>query len=303
VREESKTSGVPFGKPAKGFSFLAYNRLMSENASSPSLSNLLSEPRLWNEVAEAFSGSFARHLARFGEDALRLAQVGPGMRIADVACGPGMLSLAAAQLGATVTAIDFSPEMIALLRESARSEGARIDARVGDGMALPLAGASCDAAFSMFGLIFFPDRGKGFRELLRILAPGGRAVVGSWVPEERVPLRSDLNRTLCALVPDLPFASGNRPLGEPEEFRAEMAAAGFRGVEVHEVTHEFVSPSIDDYWNTMERGTAPYRAVREWVGPERWTEVRRKLIELLQAKWGTGPQRIPMIANLGMGFA
>jgi ubiquinone/menaquinone biosynthesis C-methylase UbiE len=275
---------------------------MSENTFSSSLSNLLSEPRLWDEVAEAFSGSVAFHLAKFGEDALRLAQVGAGMRIADVACGPGTLSLAAARLGATVTAIDFSPEMIALLRESARAEGARIEARVGDGMALPLADASCDAAFSMFGLIFFPDRGKGFRELLRILAPGGRAVVSSWVPEERIPLRADMNRTLCALVPDLPFAGRNRPLAEAGEFRAEMAAAGFRGVEVHEVTYQFESSSIEDYWDTMERGTPPARAVREWVGPEHWTEVRQKLIELLQAKWGTGPQRIPMIANLGIGY-
>jgi len=225
------------------------------------------------------------------------------MRIADVACGPGALSLAAARLGATVTAIDFAPEMVALLREAAQREGVRIDARVGDGMALPLADESCDASFSMFGLIFFPDRGKGFRELLRILAPGGRAVVGSWVPDERIPFKADMNRTLCALIPELPFASGNRPLGEASEFRAEMAAAGFRGVEVHEATHEFTWPSIEDYWNTMERGTAPYRAVREWAGPKRWIEARRKFIKSLQARWGTGALRIPMIANLGIGYA
>jgi SNF2 family DNA or RNA helicase len=71
--------GRSLRKTIQRFFFLAYNRPMSENTPSPSLSILLSEPRLWNEVAEAFSGSFARHLAKFGEDALRLAQVGPGM--------------------------------------------------------------------------------------------------------------------------------------------------------------------------------------------------------------------------------
>jgi ubiquinone/menaquinone biosynthesis C-methylase UbiE len=231
-----------------------------------------------------------------------MAQVGPGMRIADVACGPGTLSLAAVRLGAKVTAIDFSPEMIALLREAAQGEGAQIDARVGDGMALPLGTASCDAAFSMFGLIFFPDRARGFRELLRILAPGGRAVVGSWLPDERVPLRADLNRTLSELIPELPISSRNRPLSDANEFRAEMTAAGFRNVEVVEVMHELESPSIEDYWETLERSTPPVRAVRESVAPERWTEVRRKLMEAMQARWGSGPVRIPMIANLGIGW-
>jgi ubiquinone/menaquinone biosynthesis C-methylase UbiE len=274
---------------------------MPKNLHARSLQERLSEPRLWNEVAEAFSGVIAHHLALYGEDALRMAQVGPGIRVADVACGSGTLSLAAARLGATVTAIDFSPEMIVLLRKAAQDEGVRIDARVGDGMALPLGTASCDAAFSMFGLIFFPDRAKGFRELRRILAPGGRAVVGSWVAEERVPIRVDLYRTLSELIPDFPLVNRNRPLGDAAEFSAEMTAAGFHGVKIVEVTHELESSSIEDYWDTLERATPPVRAVRESIEPERWSDARGKLIGAMQSRWGSGPVRIPMIANLGIG--
>jgi ubiquinone/menaquinone biosynthesis C-methylase UbiE len=275
---------------------------MSENGRSASLQERMSVPRLWNEVAEAFSGEIARHLALYGEDALRMAQVGPGLRIADVACGTGTLSLAAARLGATVTAIDFSQEMIAQLQKSADREGAVIDARVGDGMALPLGTASCDAAFSMFGLIFFPDRAQGFRELLRVLAPGGRAVVGSWLPDERVPLRADMFRTLAALIPELLVAGRLRALSDAEEFHAEMTAAGFRDVEVVEVTHALESPSIESYWETMERSTPPVIAMREALAPERWNEARRKLMEAMQSRWGSGPVSIPMIANLGIGW-
>jgi ubiquinone/menaquinone biosynthesis C-methylase UbiE len=275
---------------------------MPEKIHTSSLQERMSEPRLWNEVAEAFSGDIAPHLALYGEDALRMAQVGPGLRVADVACGTGTLSLAAARLGATVTSIDFSPEMIAQLQKAAEREDTRIDARVGDGMALPLGTASFDAAFSMFGLIFFPDRAKGFRELLRILAPGGRAVVGSWLSDERVPLRADLFRTLAALLPELSVAGRSRALSNADEFRAEMTAAGFRGVEVVEVTHALESPSIEEYWNSLERSTPPVRAVRESVEPERWTVVHRKLIESMQTRWGSGPVSVPMIANLGIGW-
>jgi ubiquinone/menaquinone biosynthesis C-methylase UbiE len=277
-----------------------YNRVMTGHTHSHSFS-ALSEPQIWDEVAEAFSGVMARHLAKYGEEALRMAQVGPGLRVADVACGSGPLSLAAAALGAKVTAIDFSPQMIAQLQKAAQEEGLQIDARVGDGMALPLGTASCDAAFSMFGLIFFPDRAKGFQELRRILAPGGRAVVGSWLFDERVPICAYLNRTLSALIPEFPIAKRSRPLSNASDFSAEMTAAGFHGVKIIEVTHELESPSIADYWDTLERATPPVRAVRESVAPERWTEVRRKLMEAMQARWGSGPVRVPMIANLGIG--
>jgi ubiquinone/menaquinone biosynthesis C-methylase UbiE len=277
---------------------------MTEIPMNSASSNPLAEPRLWNQNAEAYSGSIAPNHARFAEDALRLAQVEAGMRIADVACGPGPLSLAAARRGATSTAIDFSPGMIAQLREAMRREGiTQIDAREGNGMELPLADASCEAAFSMFGLIFFPDRHRGFQELLRVLVPGGRAVVSSWVPVERMPAMADIFRSLGELLPDLPFGGKQTPLGDAEEFRAEMADAGFREVEVHEVTHMIETPSIEEFWLTRERSAPPIQAVREAVGPERWAEVRQNLLNSLLAKWGTEPLRVAMIANLGVGRA
>lgn len=279
-----------------------YNRFMPENIHLPSLQEKLAESRLWSEVAEAFSKEIAHHLALYGEDALRMAKVGSGLRVADIACGTGTLSLAAARLGATVKALDFSPEMIAQLQNAAQREGVKIDAQVGNGMALPLGDGSCDAAFSMFGLIFFPDRAKGFCELLRILAPGGRAVVSSWLPDERVPLRADMFRTLAALLPELSVAGRIRALSDAEEFRAEMTAAGFRGVEVVEVTHVLESPSIESYWETLERCTPPVIAMREALAPERWNEARQKLMEAMQSRWGNGSISIPMIANLGIGW-
>ena len=54
-------------------------------------------------------------LREFVADALELAHLAPGERVLDVATGPGTLALAAARAGARVSAIDFSPEMIAEL--------------------------------------------------------------------------------------------------------------------------------------------------------------------------------------------
>jgi len=278
-----------------------YNRPMNATA-VPTASNPLAEPRLWNEVAPIYSKVFARHLARYGEDALTLAGVTAGSRVVDVACGPGTLSLAAARRGATVSALDFSVEMIRCLQAAAEREELHIDARVGNGMELPFADDCCGAAFSMFGLIFFPDRARGFRELLRVLKPGGYAVVGSWAPVERVPMMNEVYSTLCALVPNLPFGS-RRPLSNAEEFHAEMCAAGFSQIEVREATHELEAASVEDFWNILESGTPPFRVVREKLGEVHWAAVRRELIASLKAKWGEGTVRVAMIANLGIGRA
>ena len=94
----------------------------------------------------------------------------PGSRIVDVACGPGTLSVLAAQAGHQLDALDFSRPMITKLTERMMALGVRaIKSHVGDGQALPFPDGTFDAGFSMFGLMFFPDRAKGFAELRRVL--------------------------------------------------------------------------------------------------------------------------------------
>lgn len=265
-------------------------------------SNPLAVAKPWDLVAEEYEKDIVPQFAGFARDALRLAGVAEGMLVVDVACGPGTLCFEAVRLKAHVSAIDFSPEMIRRLQLRAGSVPAgAIETQVGDGMALPFADASFDAAFSMFGLMFFPDRGKGFQELGRVLKPKGCAVVSSWVPVERVPLLADIYGTLAGLLPGSPFGAIKPPLADPAEFRAEMEAAGLRDVHVHEVEHGLVADSVDQYWTTVARSTPHIRLIREHVGAEAWAALSIRMLDRLHERWGTGPQHVPMIANLAVG--
>lgn len=85
-----------------------------------------------------------------------------------------------------------------------------------DGQALPFDDNIFDGAFSLAGLIFFPDRAAGFRELRRVLRPGRRAVVSS-IASVQGPLGRVLD-AIRAMLPGLPSAGGNGPLGDPVEF-------------------------------------------------------------------------------------
>ena len=264
--------------------------------------NPLAGPRLWNRAAPDYLRDVAPGLSLFAADALRLAQVRAGMRIADVACGPGSLSFAAVGIGAHASALDFSPGMITLLEERVHREGMpRVDAQVGDGMALPWPDAQFDAAFSMFGLIFFPDRARGLAELRRVLRPGGRAVVSSWVPADQVPVMAEIFGTLGAELPDLPFTRMRPPLSDSDEFRPELAAAGFEAVEVHRVEHLLEVPSVLEYWRALERSTPPLIAARESVPGARWTEVAGAIGRRLEERYGSGPMSVPLMAFLGVG--
>jgi ubiquinone/menaquinone biosynthesis C-methylase UbiE len=177
-------------------------------------------PESWELVADAYTAEVLSHFELFARDALALAALPPASRVLDVATTPGTLALMASRAGAAVTAIDFSPAMIANLRRRAAEAGATaIDVRVGDGQALPLEDDSYDGVFSLFGLMFFPDRGAGFREFRRVLRPGRRAVVSAWAPfAGPFALMMD---SIRRMLPGLP-SQGKWPLGDPEDFRIEM---------------------------------------------------------------------------------
>ena len=263
--------------------------------------NPLSEPLPWNLVAAGYAAETAPEFVSFARAALSATGIGAGHHVADVACGPGTLAFEAAALGATVRALDFSEAMLERLR--ARAETDRVTtivAEAGDGMALPWPDACVDAAFSMFGLIFFPDRARGLTELLRILRPNGRAVVSSWVPFDRLPAIAALFEALRAALPGLPFGKGEAPLGHPDQVRAEFEAAGFVDVEVRSHTHVIEVPDVATFWDSMTRTMAPVTLLAHRLGPA-WATTAAQILEELHRRLGDGPVRMEMTANLGFG--
>jgi ubiquinone/menaquinone biosynthesis C-methylase UbiE len=263
----------------------------------------LSSPAPWNLVATAYANEIVPMFEHYSAEALRRAQPPSTGAIVDVATGPGTLAVLAARAGLRVSALDFSDEMVTELRRRIdREKLANIDVCVGDGMRLPYADGSFQGAFSMFGLMFFPDRGRGFRELHRVLADGARAVVSSWLPLDRIPLLALALATLRDLLPPPPgtppFAP---PLAQPDECIAEMSAAGFRNVQVVEITHESTAPSMKELWASMERTTAPV-SFAKWQLRDGWSPVSRAIEDRLVATFGEGAQTMRMPAYLTIGI-
>src|SRR5215472_9061910 len=111
------------------------------------------------------------------------AGVRPGQRVLDVACGTGVVAVTAARLGARVTGLDLTPELVAHARENASIAGVEIEWHEGDVEGLPFGDAAFDVVVSQFGHIFAPRPAVAVAEMLRVLKPGGTIAFSSWPPE------------------------------------------------------------------------------------------------------------------------
>jgi SAM-dependent methyltransferase len=264
------------------------------------MSSPLATAEPWDLVASAYATESLRNFDVYARAAIELAQLPPSPRVADVAAGPGTISLQIAAVGGRVSAIDLSESMLAQLRARAAAAGvaAAIEVHHGDAQELPFASGAYDAAFSMFGLMFFPDRHAGLTELRRVLKPGGRGVISSWVPFAG-PF-GELMKTVSEFIPDLPLGGSKQPLSSREEIVAEMTAAGFRDVRVEVVPHAMTSPSFDDFWSSIQRTNAPLVLLQKRLG-DRWTRVAPQIRERIRATLGDGPLTISRGAYVGIG--
>lgn len=268
----------------------------------------MSSPLPWDLVSSAYSDEVVPFFEHYATDALRLAVPATGVRIVDVACGPGTLALLAAQRGHLVDAIDFSPAMIERFEARRLTLGLdNVTAKLGDGQALPFPDATYGAGFSMFGLMFFPDRAKGFAELRRVLLPGARVVVSSWQPLEDNPVIAAMfqavRTTFAALVPDAPpLAVADLPLSTAELCRAEMSES-FAEVEVHAISHVQRFETADLVWSYVERTMAPMVMMRRALGDEKWARIPAAASDAVVRALGDGPPELLMPAWLTVGVA
>ncbi len=266
-------------------------------------SNPLSGPKPWNMVADDYVDVAMPLLGLFAEVAIERAAIGPATRVVDVAAGPGTVACRVAARAASVDAIDFSSGMVARCRASADALGLRnVTVCQGDGQSLPYADSTFDLGFSMFGLMFFPDRVRGFRELCRVLRPGGRAFITSWASVEKSPLMLARIAAWKDADPSAPSPQKNvMTLEDPELFACEMGKAGFVDVTVAPVYRDREFRDLDELCDATTRGNAPFAMVRREVGEREWQRRVGMVRDYLGSHYGPFPLRLGSTAYLGHG--
>src|SRR6478609_2154750 len=132
-------------------------------------------------------GDFTRIAASMresGEALVRDLGITSGLRVLDVGCGDGTTAVPAAQLGADVLGVDIASNLVAAGNARARELGLdNLTFQEGDASDLKdLGDAEFDLVISIFGAMFAPRPFDVAKELTRVTRPGGRIVMGNWIP-------------------------------------------------------------------------------------------------------------------------
>src|ERR1700739_2348547 len=130
----------------------------------------------------------------------------PGLKVLDLGCGDGTTAIPEAKLGATVLGVDIAGNLVEAGNKRAKAEGlANINFQEGDAIALDnLSDKSFDLVVSIFGAMFAPKPFEVAKEMVRVTKPGGRIVMGNWIPNDPTSFVSQLLKISSSFMPPPP---------------------------------------------------------------------------------------------------
>ena len=252
----------------------------------------------------AIDSSFTTDVAKFYESTLvplifrpyardladRTLRLAPGS-VLEVACGTGVVTRELAAVlpeECTIVATDLSEAMVAHGQQIGTPRP--VSCRQADVMDLPYADGTFDAVVCQFAVMFFPDRVAAYREIRRVLRPGGAFLFNVWNSIERNEFADVVTRAVGTLYPEDPplfLARTPHGYGSPAEIEAELKDTGFVTCEL--VPRDDVSVAAAPGLAAVAycQGT-PLRneiLAREPEGLERATEVAA---EALRSRFGEG---------------
>jgi SAM-dependent methyltransferase len=128
----------------------------------------------------------AQGMRESGEQLVASLDITSGLDILDLGCGDGTTALPSARLGANVLGVDIARNLVEAAKARAKDEGLT-NCRFEEGDASNLVGLkddSFDLVVSIFGAMFAPRPDRVAEEMIRVTRPGGRVVMGNWIPND-----------------------------------------------------------------------------------------------------------------------
>ncbi len=210
-----------------------------------------------------------------------------GERWLDLACGTGAVAERAAEAGASVVGIDFAPALVDVAKRRASERGFEIEYRIGDCEDLADVGdASFGVVSSSFGIMFCPDHAAVAHELGRVLPPGGRLGLVSWVPD------GGIGRMFGMMAPFQPSPppGADAPLDWGRRAYVEELLGGAFELEFDEGISTARIASGEEYWQLFSTNFGPAKTLAESLDDETREEFHRAWVDFFETGYRVGDE-------------
>lgn len=204
--------------------------------------------------------------------------VSAGQEVLDVAAGSGNFAVLAAREGASVMALDLSPDQVELGRARSEAEGLSVEWVEGDAEDLPFEDERFDCVGSVFGAVLTPQPEVVARELFRVTRPGGTVGLTAWP-------KDGFQDRLFTLVASYSPVQDNLPRhteiwGSEELIRSRLEPLA-SSVTVESPTLTWDGESPEAVFDTGTSAAGPAAALRAALPEERWNELRSEAVALI----------------------
>jgi ubiquinone/menaquinone biosynthesis C-methylase UbiE len=234
----------------------------------------------------------------YAEDLAGRVKVPSDGVVLETACGTGVVTRHLRRLlpeGTRIIATDFSPDMLAIARDSMTGQSA-IEFDTADATALTFSDDSIDCMVCQFGIMFFPDLPLAYSEAARVIKPGGTFIFSIWDSLERNRLPQIGHETLYAMFGDDRPGFLEIPFGYDDlaEIRDALQLAGFADIDISVMPRISRAPSARDVATAIAAGTPLAAALAERGAQQ---EVLEKFEAAIIEEFGDGEIAAPMQAT------
>lgn len=251
------------------------------------------------ELVPAFFESWAREL-------VELAELRPGERVLDLACGTGIVARhAAARLGSScsITGVDVNPDMLSVARQVSADRGLLIDFQQATALETGLPDAAFDVAFCQQGFQFFSDRARVVRELDRVVAPGGRVAISVWTGPDNpgyAPFDAAFDRHIPHIPEAAAFVRAIFALHDEGALHDLLTSGGFHEVRIERRTGTVRFPSAEA-WVRGFLAAAPVPGIAT-LRSDVFDRIVADANRDLQILAGDGVFTFPLEANVALAY-
>jgi SAM-dependent methyltransferase len=236
----------------------------------------------------------------YAEEMARRVAAAKPMQVLETAGGTGIVTRRLRDRlhpGAALTATDLNAPMLDIAKAKFKGEE-RVTFQTADATALPFGDAAFDAVVCQFGIMFFPDKPKSFREVHRVLKAGGRYFFSVWDAHRYNPFGRIAHEVVGRVLPKDPPQFYKVPFScaAVDPVKEWVLDAGFTDLDISVVHLEKTIPDSASFARGMIFGNPVNEQIRErGADPE---AVVGMVLEELHRNFGADPGRMPLQAIL-----